>query len=174
MPVDIITIRASEIPSRVKDSDSVFSAGITGSDILRENNFGKIVKFGEELPIYEFNPDAKKSRLYIGVTKRFSDYIKANYGRDPKILDLNEKKVAAKYINIAKEVFAEKGLNIEIITAGGKIEAMQYVYPDCDGLVEIESTGSSRIANNIEVLEIFQDNRLLRQLPGHGKSHRQG
>lgn len=155
MPVDIVLIRASEIPSRVADYNSIFAAGITGSDILRESRLGK--GLGEELPIYDFNPDAKRSSLYIGATQAFCDYIRTAYSRNPEVMDLNGKKVATKYKNIAREVFEERGLSVEIIAAGGKIEAMQYAYPDCNGLVEVRSSGETAIANNIDVIEIFEE-----------------
>ena len=101
-PVDFVLIRASDVPRFVQD-DSPLSFGITGSDIIWESGMGK--DSGEEIPIYEFNPDAKKSSLYIGVTQRFKHYLQKT---DIDIQDLQNSRIATKLPRIAGEYFTEK------------------------------------------------------------------
>lgn len=156
MPIDFVIVRASSIPNLVNDERSELKAGITGSDIIWESGLGKDA--GEEIPIDTFNPNAKRSRLYIGVTERFGNFIRSTKLRDPMVADLSGIMTATKYPRIANDVFSERSVeNVQIYPIPGTDEAMQYAFRECDGLLGIMDTDTTRKANSIELLEIFYE-----------------
>lgn len=156
MPLDLAIIRASEVPERVFDPRSKLKAGVTGNDIIWESMGKDFAEKSLELPIYDLNPRAKKSRLYIGVTKEFANYIRSKRQRAPIIEDLSGETVATKYPRIAKDVFTERSIdNVKFESGGGRIEALQYGYSDWFGILEVRESGRTAERNNIEILEIF-------------------
>lgn len=156
MPIDFVLMRASSIPSVVKAEESKTKAGITGSDILWEATLK--VDNGEEIPLYQFNPDAKRSSLYIGITKGFADFVRDQKQREPEAVDLTGSMVATKYPRIANGVLRGYGVRTPIILhVDGTDEAMQYAFPSCIGILGIISSGKTRERNDIEILEIFYD-----------------
>lgn len=154
MPIDFVIMRASSIPTLVTDVRSMLKVGFTGSDIIWESGFGK--DSGEELPVYWLNPNVKQSSLYIGITNELAQDIEKRNIRRPSIEDLEGYMVATKYPNIARQVFAEREMNnVEIFPIPGTDEAMQYVYPNCYGVLGIKNSGLTSGSNGIEVLDIF-------------------
>ncbi|MEK7534755.1 MAG: ATP phosphoribosyltransferase [Patescibacteria group bacterium] len=151
-PVDFVLIRASDVPRFVQDKASSLKFGITGSDIIWESGMGK--DSGEEIPIYELNPDAKKSSLYLGVTQLFKRYLQRI---DVEIQDLQNSRVATKLPRIAGEYFTKKGIETKLLFVPGADEAMQYLFPDCNAILGVISSGETARANNIDVLDIFYD-----------------
>lgn len=151
-PMEFVLIRASDVPRFVQDENTTLGVGITGSDIIWEAGLGK--NNGEEIPIYELNPDAKQSSLFVGITKRLQD---ALGNRSPDISDLAGSQIATKFPAIANEYFAEKNINPELILVPGSDEAMQYIFPNCNGILGIISTGDTIKENNIDILEKFYD-----------------
>ena len=149
-PVDFVLIRASDIPRFVQDEASSLKFGITGSDIIWESGMGK--DSGEEVPIYELNPDAKTSSLYVGVTQRFKRYLQKT---GVEIKDLQGSRVATKLLRIAGEYFTEKGVETKLLFVPGADEAMQYLFPDCNAILGVISSGKTAAANNIDILDIF-------------------
>lgn len=65
-------------------------------------------------------------------------------------------RVATKYVNIAKDHFAEMGRDIEIIKLNGSIE-LGPVLGLTDVIVDIVETGSTIRENNLKVIEEFKD-----------------
>lgn len=157
MPIDFVIIRASSIPAFVKDSRSKLKAGITGSDIIWESGMEKGT--GEEVPISTLIPNAKRSSLYIGMTKAFADSIRSNKRKEPQIPDLSETMIATKYPRIATDTLREYCPGLPTIYAvAGADEALQFVFPDyCVGIVGIIASGMTREANGVEVLKKFYD-----------------
>ena len=174
MPLDFVLIRASSIPEMVNDPNSTLKAGITGSDIIWEagmterrkslpprNDLKQFLSadnrdFGEERPLYFLNPNTKRASLYIGVTQSFARAIREEKDRKVVVEDLEEEMVATKYERIASEVFAEREiLGVSFLKASGTDEAMQYVFPNCPGILGITSSGKSVEVNQIEILEIL-------------------
>lgn len=156
MPIEFVIVRASDIPRVVNDEKSVIKAGITGSDILWESGFG--VEAGEEVPIYELNPKAKKSSLYLGATADFIDYIAEKEEREFGIRDLSGMMLATKYINIARDYMKDQGIgDVEVMHVPGTDEGMQYAYPSCVAVIGIKSSGDTLRANNIQIADQFHD-----------------
>ncbi len=147
--MDLVILRASDIPRIVLDKRSITKAGISGGDIFWEAGLGQ--EAGEKLPVKEFVPDAKTSRLFIGVTEKFAKKIAT-----VSVSSLTGQMIVTKYPNIAQEILDERGVErYTLFSAAGKTEGMQYAYPDCYGIVDVTSTESTVKANNIIVLERF-------------------
>ena len=149
-------MRASSIPFIVKTEGSFPKVGITGSDILWEAT--EEIDTGEEIPLYELNPNAKRASLYVGMTKNFANYVRSEKSREPAIPDLTGTMVATKYPRIANGVLRGYCVRIPtILRVDGTDEAMQYAFPSCIGILGIISSGKTRERNDIEVLETFYD-----------------
>lgn len=154
MPIDFVVVRASEVPMQISATQSLLKVGITGSDIIWENGMGKDA--GEELPLYELNPNAKRAVLYIGMKRDSANTIRWIQGREPRVRDLTGSVVATKYPRIAEYILTEKGMREgTILQVSGKDEAMPYVFENCRGVVCIFGTGQTAAMNDIEVLDIF-------------------
>lgn len=156
LPVEIVFMRASEIPMVVKDERSIIKAGLTGSDILWEAGQGKDA--GLEVPIYKYYPwnSEKQPTLCIGMVREFMERIRNQEGRNPVVNDLSGYMLTTKLPNIAKEYLAEKGIeNVEVLKVGGTDEAMQYAYPNCYGLLGVVDTGRTAKDNGIGILDAF-------------------
>lgn len=161
LPLDLVIIRASEVPQRVFDGRTISKVGITGSDLIWETGMGK--NYGEELPVPYLVPNAKRSRLYVGMNQELCQQIRTGKLREPSIADLSGKMVATSYPRIANEFFSERSISYAGLIsyyseyAGGKVEAMQYLYPNCEGVLEVKVGGDTANANKIETLEIFYE-----------------
>ncbi|MEG0829892.1 MAG: ATP phosphoribosyltransferase [Anaerovoracaceae bacterium] len=63
-------------------------------------------------------------------------------------------RIATKYVNVAKQFYAEKNRDIEIIKLNGSIE-LAPILGLSDVIVDIVETGGTIKANNLEVIEEF-------------------
>lgn len=159
VPVEIVFMRASEIPAVVKDERSAIKAGLTGSDILWEAGWGKDA--GIEVPIYAQDryysgKPEKQPALYIGMVREFMERIRNQKGRSPAAKDLSGYMLATKLPNIAKEYFLERGIqDVELLPVGGTDEAMQYAYPNCYGSLGVINSGRTVEDNEIGILDTF-------------------
>lgn len=154
MPIDFVMFRASSIPEIVTDQRSKIKIGITGGDILWESGMGK--DYGEELPIEDLNPNAKKSSLYIGLNDEYFYSFLDSAGKYPTVASFSNCMVATKFPKIAKELFSQKETeNVEIFQIPGGDEAVQYAYANCEGVLGTLGSGRTAGANQIQVLEIF-------------------
>lgn len=154
MPIDFVLIRASSIPTCVTDERSKAVAGITGSDILWESGLDR--NSGQEIPIYDLNPNAKQSSLYIGITDRFSRFIRREKNRDPQTSDVSGQTIATKYVAVTKDFTRERSIeNTTVFPIPGTDEAVQYIFPDYNAILGIISSGDTVKANCIQPLEIF-------------------
>ena len=141
-PVDLVVVRASDVPRFVRDERSRLQAGITGSDILWEEGCGPDA--GDELPI------SSGSTIFVGVTERLRRNVRS---KEIRIEDLQNRMVVTKFPNITTEVFEGRGIAVEVFQTPGKTEAVQYVYPDCDGILDVVSTGRTAKENDLTVVE---------------------
>lgn len=154
MPIDFVIIRASSIPTLIKAEKSQLKAGITGSDILWEAGMGRDA--GEKIPVEKFAPNYQSPMLFIGMTKQFSEYIQQENGRKTLTRDLAGKMIVTKFPRITREVFTEKDVKeVEIFPMPGTTEAIQYIFADCYGILDVISTGRTTAANDIQTIEKF-------------------
>ena len=105
--------------------------GVAGKDILLEYR----------PDVYElFDLDIGKCKMAVAAKKDFRDDTQKTL------------KVATKFTNIAKEHYAKKGRDIDIIHLNGSIE-LAPVLALSDVIVDIVETGTTLKENNLEVIE---------------------
>lgn len=105
--------------------------GVAGKDILLEYR----------PDVYElFDLDIGKCKMAVAAKKDFRDDTQKTL------------KVATKFTNIAKEHYAKKGRDIDIIHLNGSIE-LAPILALSDVIVDIVETGTTLKENNLEVIE---------------------
>ena len=105
--------------------------GVAGKDILLEYR----------PDVYElFDLDIGKCKMAVAAKKDFRDDTQKTL------------KVATKFTNIAKEHYAKKGRDIDIIHLNGSIE-LAPILSLSDVIVDIVETGTTLKENNLEVIE---------------------
>ncbi len=136
--VQIIMVRASDVPTYVQYGGA--DLGVVGKDTLLETGVQGLV-----VPL-----DLKiaKCRVSVAVREGF-DYAAA-------VKQGARLKVATKYVNIAREFFAGKGVHVDLIKLYGSMELAPLVGM-ADAIVDLVSTGSTLKANKlIEVERIME------------------
>lgn len=109
--------------------------GIVGKDILLEN----------KSDVYELlDLNIGKCRMAVAAPE---DYIEDT---DRTL------RVATKYVNVAKDFYAKKNRDIQIIKLNGSIE-LAPILGLTDVIVDIVETGGTLRENNLKVIEEFQD-----------------
>uniref|UniRef100_UPI0025BE9887 ATP phosphoribosyltransferase n=1 Tax=Ferroglobus sp. TaxID=2614230 RepID=UPI0025BE9887 len=130
--IKILFARARDIPEYVYMNAA--QAGITGYDIVVESGFDVDVAlklgFG-------------KARLVIAAPK--DSGIKS-------LRDLEGKRVATEFENIAKKFFSEKGIDVEIIKVSGACENAPAIGV-AEAILDLTSTGTTLRMNGLEVVE---------------------
>lgn len=114
---------------------------------------------------------ASKSTLFVGVTEPLRRRIKKESNREAVVKDLAGNMVVTKYPNIAEEVF--EGMGVEIFAAPGSTEAVQYIYDDCNGILDITATRATVRANKIKIIECVLDPVPVQLINQQGLSSRQ-
>jgi ATP phosphoribosyltransferase len=136
--IKLIIVRATDVPTYVEYGAA--DIGITGKDILDEY-------MGEGL----YQP----IDLNIGLCKMM---VAAKQGFDyaGAIQKGVRLKVATKYVKVAKEHFAKKGMHIDLIKLYGSMELAPLVGL-ADVIVDLVSTGKTLKANNLVAVEDISD-----------------
>ena len=136
--VQVIIVRASDVPTYVQYGAADF--GVAGKDVLLEHG-------GEGL-YQPIDLDIAKCRMSVAVHAGF-DY--ANAVRQGARL-----RVATKYLQVAKQHFAAKGVHVDLIKLYGSMELGPLVGLS-DAIVDLVSTGSTLRANNLVEVEHIMD-----------------
>lgn len=136
--VRVVIVRATDAPTYVQYGAA--DLGVAGKDVLIENG-------GEGL----YQPlDLKiaKCRMMVAIPAGF-DYEHA-------VRQGARLKVATKYINIAREHFAAKGVYVDLIKLYGSME-LAPLAGLADAIVDLVSTGGTLKANNLVAVEHVAD-----------------
>lgn len=136
--VRVIIVRATDVPTYVQYGAADF--GVAGKDGLLEHG-------GEGL-YQPIDLNIAKCRMSVAVPAGF-DY--ANAVRHGARL-----RVATKYVQIAREHFAAKGVHVDLIKLYGSMELAPLVGL-ADAIVDLVSTGSTLRANNLVEVEHIMD-----------------
>ena len=136
--VQIIIVRASDVPTYVQFGAADF--GVAGLDVLLEKGSD-----GLYVPI---DLGIARCRMAVAVKNGF-DYAAAV--RQGSLL-----RVATKYVNCAREHFANKGVHIDTIHLYGSMELAPLVGL-ADAIVDLVSTGNTLRANNLIEVESITD-----------------
>ncbi len=132
--VQIIIVRASDVPTYVQFGAADF--GVAGHDVLLEKGSD-----GLYVPI---DLGIARCRMAVAVQKGV-DYAAA-FRQGSRL------RVATKYVNCAREHFANKGVHIDTIHLYGSMELAPLVGL-ADAIVDLVSTGNTLRANNLIEVE---------------------
>jgi ATP phosphoribosyltransferase len=136
--VRVVLVRATDVPTYVQYGGA--DLGITGKDTLLEHG-------GDGL----YQPlDLQIAKCRISVAVR-SDFDYASAVRQGSRL-----KVATKYVAIAREFFAAKGVHVDLIKLYGSME-LAPLTGLADAIVDLVSTGNTLKANQLVEVEHIMD-----------------
>ena len=136
--VQIIIVRASDVPTYVQFGAADF--GVAGLDVLLEKGSD-----GLYVPI---DLGIARCRMAVAVKNGF-DYAAA-------VRQGSRLRVATKYVNCAREHFANKGVHIDTIHLYGSMELAPLVGL-ADAILDLVSTGNTLRANNLVEVESITD-----------------
>jgi ATP phosphoribosyltransferase len=136
--VRVIIVRASDVPTYVQYGAADF--GVAGKDVL--------VEHGGEGLYQPIDLEIAKCRMSVAVPSGF-DYASA-------VRQGARLRVATKYVQIAREHFAAKGVHVDLIKLYGSMELAPLVGLS-DAIVDLVSTGSTLRANNLQEVEHIMD-----------------
>ena len=132
--VSLVMLRAQDVPTYVQHGAA--DLGVAGRDVLLEHG-------GEGL-YQPLDLRIGACRLVVA-TRRGFDWA-GSVQRGARI------RVASKYVNVAREHFAAKGVHVDLIKLYGSME----LAPICglaDAIVDLVSTGNTLKANDLVVVE---------------------
>ncbi len=136
--VRVVLVRASDVPTYVQYGGA--DLGVTGLDTLIEHG-------GQGL----YQPlDLKiaRCRMSVAVPKGF-DY-------EGAVRQGSRLKVATKYLSIAKDFFATKGVHVDLVKLYGSME-LAPLTGLAQAIVDLVSTGSTLLANDLVEVERIMD-----------------
>lgn len=136
--VQVIIVRASDVPTYVQYGAADF--GVAGKDVLLEHGGDGLYQ-----PI---DLDIAKCRMSVAVPEGF-DYASA-------VRQGARLRVATKYLKVAREHFAAKGVHVDLIKLYGSMELGPLVGLS-DAIVDLVSTGSTLRANHLVEVEHIMD-----------------
>ncbi len=133
--LDLILFRAQEMSRYVEDG--VVDCGLTGKDWIHENG-SDVVEVSE---LVYSKATAKPARWVLAVP--------AESGIErPEQLEGGI--IATELVNVTKNYFAQKGINVKVEFSWGATEVKARML---DAIVEITETGSSIKANNLKIID---------------------
>jgi ATP phosphoribosyltransferase len=132
--VRVVIVRATDVPTYVQYGAA--DLGVAGKDVLLEHGGSGLYQ--------PLDLNIARCRMMVAVPAGF-DY--ANAVRQGARL-----KVATKYVSVAREHFAAKGVHVDLIKLYGSMELAPLVGL-ADAIVDLVSTGSTLKANNLVAVE---------------------
>lgn len=132
--VSLVMVRASDTPTYV--AHGAADLGVAGMDVLAEHG-------GEGL-YQPLDLGIGRCRMMVAVNKGF-DYAGA-------VRQGARLRVATKYVRIAREFFAGKGVHVDLIRLYGSME-LAPIMGLADAIVDLVSTGRTLQANRLEAVE---------------------
>ena len=136
--VRVLVVRATDVPTYVQYGGA--DMGITGKDTLLEH--------GSDGLYQPLDLQIAKCRISVAVRNDF-DYASA-------VKQGSRLKVATKYVAIAREFFATKGVHVDLIKLYGSMELGPLVGLS-DAIVDLVSTGNTLKANHLIEVEHIMD-----------------
>ena len=132
--VNIVIVRASDVPTYVRYGAA--DLGVAGKDVLHEQGV-----------------DGLYQPLDLGIAKcRMMVAVSAGFDYSGAVRQGARLKVATKYLKIAREHFAGKGMHVDLIKLYGSMELAPLVGL-ADAIVDLVSTGNTLRANRLEAVE---------------------
>jgi ATP phosphoribosyltransferase len=135
----VVLVRATDVPTYVQYGGA--DLGVTGLDTLIEHN----ADWGGSAGLYQpLDLQIAKCRVSVAVRSDF-DYASA-------VRQGSRLKVATKYVSIARDFFAAKGVHVDLIKLYGSME-LAPLTGLADAIVDLVSTGGTLKANNLVEVE---------------------
>lgn len=132
--VRIVIVRATDVPTYVQYGAA--DLGVAGKDVLIEHG-------GQGL-YQPLDLQIARCKMMVAVPEGF-DYAAA-------VKPGSRLRVATKYLNIARDHFATKGVHIDLIKLYGSMELAPLVGLS-DAIVDLVSSGNTLRANNLQAVE---------------------
>jgi ATP phosphoribosyltransferase len=136
--VRVLVVRATDVPTYVQYGGA--DMGITGKDTLLEH--------GSQGLYTPLDLQIAKCRISVAV--------KADFDYTAAVKRGSRLKVATKYVAIAREFFASKGVHVDLIKLYGSMELAPLVGM-ADAIVDLVSTGNTLKANHLVEVEHIMD-----------------
>ncbi len=141
--VRVVIVRATDVPTYVQYGGA--DAGVTGLDTLIEHG----ADWGGGAGLYQ--------PLDLGIAKcRVSVAVRADFDYASAVRQGSRLRVATKYVNIAREFFAAKGVHVDLIKLYGSME-LAPLTGLADAIVDLVSTGNTLKANQLVEVERIMD-----------------
>jgi len=140
--VRVIIVRATDVPTYVQYGGA--DLGVTGLDTLIEHG----ASWGGAGLYQPLDLEIARCRVSVAVRADF-DYASA-------VRQGSRLKVATKYVNIAREFFAAKGVHVDLIKLYGSME-LAPLTGLADAIVDLVSTGNTLKANHLVEVERIMD-----------------
>ncbi len=134
----VVLVRATDVPTYVQYGGA--DLGVVGKDTLLES--------GSQGLYQPLDLQIAKCRISVAVRQGF-DYAAA-------VRQGSRLKVATKYVAIAREFFATKGVHVDLIKLYGSME-LAPLTGLADAIVDLVSTGSTLKANHLIEVERIMD-----------------
>jgi ATP phosphoribosyltransferase len=136
--VRIIIVRASDVPTYVQYGAA--DLGVAGSDVLLEHD----ARYGGDGLYRPLDLGIGRCRMMVAVPDAF-DYDSA-VRRGARI------RVATKYVSVARNHFADKGMHVDLIKLYGSMELAPLIGL-AEAIVDLVSTGATLKANRLRAVE---------------------
>jgi ATP phosphoribosyltransferase len=136
--VRVVIVRASDVPTYVQYGGA--DLGVTGKDTLIEHGSQGL-----------YTP------LDLGIAKcRVSVAVRADFDYASAVRQGARLRVATKYVSIARDFFAAKGVHVDMIKLYGSME-LAPLTGLADAIVDLVSTGNTLKANHLVEVERIMD-----------------
>ena len=136
--VRVVLVRATDVPTYVQYGGA--DLGIVGKDTLIEH----CAEWGETSLYQPLDLDIARCRRSVAVPVGFDYAGQVQQGA--------RLRVATKYVNIAREFFAAKGVHVDLIKLYGSME-LAPLTGMADAIVDLVSSGNTLAANNLVEVE---------------------
>ena len=134
----VVLVRATDGPTYVQYGGA--DLGIVGKDTLIEH----CAEWGETSLYQPLDLDIARCRMSVAVPVGFDYAGQVQQGA--------RLRVATKYVNIAREFFAAKGVHVDLIKLYGSME-LAPLTGMADAIVDLVSSGNTLAANNLVEVE---------------------
>ena len=136
--VRVVLVRASDVPTYVQYGGA--DLGVTGQDTL-----------------IEYGSQGLYTPLDLGIAKcRVSVAVRADFDYASAVRQGARLRVATKYVSIARDFFAAKGVHVDMIKLYGSME-LAPLTGLADAIVDLVSTGNTLKANHLVEVERIMD-----------------
>ena len=134
----VVLVRATDVPTYVQYGGA--DLGVAGLDVLLEHG-------GQGL----YQP------LDLGIGRcRMSVAVREDFDYDSAVRQGSRIRVASKYVSVARDHFADKGVHVDLIKLYGSME-LAPLTGLADAIVDLVSTGSTLRANALREVETIME-----------------